>query len=497
MNEKQIALLVILSAAFIAFVILANILERKTINGIKSKTVGDGQYGTARWAAKSEIRQTFSFLPFEPQKWRKGEALPTIQGTVIGCRGKANTTALVDTGDVHTLMIGAAGKYTATGIHINFDSRLSLNGDNKAVQPGEAIMLCNSRTVKIDDDTIFVMTAGISGDGDDGIMWSFPLIIPSDCQTGDVYPIQIEYINNGATMDQFSNAPPYYEREQDQLMEAWVFTKGIVQGYIKIKEENTAPVDCTLGDVDNDGKINAVDASAVLAYYAMLSTGQDGGFTEAQKLASDVDNDGKINAVDASCILAYYAYISTGGKDSLEDFLNKPTINDFPLYNSRLNYIKANSKTVADCINTDISTQYSYSTEKKYALIDLNGDKSPELIITSGESNINKPIVVEIYTIDNNRLLRICQSQERLAYYLCENNVVASSGALGQQGGDTYYRYINGSELSIIEGIGYDYSSGHAIWTYSDEKTRKNITEFEAESIRNKYKGINYELTPF
>lgn len=109
MNEKQIVILILLSAAFIGFVILANALDNKSINGIKSKTVGDGQYGTARWATKSEIRQTFSFLPFEPQKWRKGENLPTIQGTVIGCRGKTNTTALVDTGDVHTLMIGAAG----------------------------------------------------------------------------------------------------------------------------------------------------------------------------------------------------------------------------------------------------------------------------------------------------------------------------------------------------------------------------------------------------
>ena len=109
MNEKQIVILILLSVIFIGFVILANVLDNKSINGIKSKTVGDGQYGTARWATKPEIRQTFSFLPFEPQKWRKGENLPTIQGTVIGCRGKTNTTALVDTGDVHTLMIGAAG----------------------------------------------------------------------------------------------------------------------------------------------------------------------------------------------------------------------------------------------------------------------------------------------------------------------------------------------------------------------------------------------------
>ena len=105
------------------------------LNNIKSKTVGDGQHGTARWATKSEIRKTYRHIPFTPNKWRKQaadgetptasrivkrrlfkikkkeqpeEALP--QGIVVGCTGgKHNTTALVDTGDVHVLMIGAAG----------------------------------------------------------------------------------------------------------------------------------------------------------------------------------------------------------------------------------------------------------------------------------------------------------------------------------------------------------------------------------------------------
>jgi len=48
-------------------------------------------------------------MPFEPEKWRNGENLPTVQGTIIGCKGHRNTVALVDTGDVHTMMIGAAG----------------------------------------------------------------------------------------------------------------------------------------------------------------------------------------------------------------------------------------------------------------------------------------------------------------------------------------------------------------------------------------------------
>ena len=109
MSEKQMILIGILAVFFIAFLVIVNLLDNKNINGIKAKTVGDGQYGTARWATKSEIKKTFSFLPFEPEKWRKGENLPTVQGTIIGCRGGKNTTAIIDTGDVHTLLIGAAG----------------------------------------------------------------------------------------------------------------------------------------------------------------------------------------------------------------------------------------------------------------------------------------------------------------------------------------------------------------------------------------------------
>lgn len=109
MNEKQIFILVILAVMFVAFIVIANMLDSKSINGIKAKTVGDGQYGTARWATKAEIKSAFSLLPFESEKWRKGKDLPTVQGTIVGCRGHRKTVALVDTGDVHTLMIGAAG----------------------------------------------------------------------------------------------------------------------------------------------------------------------------------------------------------------------------------------------------------------------------------------------------------------------------------------------------------------------------------------------------
>lgn len=110
MNEKQMILIGVLTVIFIAFIVLVNLLDNKSLNGIKSKRIGNGQYGTSRWATKPEIKKSFVSLPFEPEKWRKGKNLPTVQGTIIGCRGTGkNTVAMIDEGDVHTLMIGAAG----------------------------------------------------------------------------------------------------------------------------------------------------------------------------------------------------------------------------------------------------------------------------------------------------------------------------------------------------------------------------------------------------
>ena len=81
-----------------------------TLSGIKSRTVGDGQHGTARWATAKEIRQTYAHVPFKVKDWRRGQNLPTEQGLVLGCTGRKNeVTALVDSDDIHCLMIAASG----------------------------------------------------------------------------------------------------------------------------------------------------------------------------------------------------------------------------------------------------------------------------------------------------------------------------------------------------------------------------------------------------
>lgn len=84
--------------------------DQYSLNRIKSKQVGDGQYGTARFASEKEVRNTFVSLPYEAKAWRKGEHMPTAQGLLVGSYWQKNkVTAYIDESDVHMLMIGAAG----------------------------------------------------------------------------------------------------------------------------------------------------------------------------------------------------------------------------------------------------------------------------------------------------------------------------------------------------------------------------------------------------
>ncbi len=108
---QPVVMLVVAGGAMFAVIGGLSLLAHYyTLNGIKSKTVGDGQHGTACFATKKEIEETYTEVLYEPDKWCKGENLPNAQGLIIGSIERAGKLyALVDTGDVHCLMIGAAG----------------------------------------------------------------------------------------------------------------------------------------------------------------------------------------------------------------------------------------------------------------------------------------------------------------------------------------------------------------------------------------------------
>ena len=118
MNENTWPL-VTLCGGLLLFLLMVSVLTKNySLNNIKNKTVGDGQHGTARWATPKEIQKTYRIVPYRPQRWRRGKNLPTKQGIVLGSvsgggkrtsAGRSKIRALVDSDDIHCLMIGASG----------------------------------------------------------------------------------------------------------------------------------------------------------------------------------------------------------------------------------------------------------------------------------------------------------------------------------------------------------------------------------------------------
>ena len=111
MDTPVLALIIIAAVMFSIIALLTVWTDVYSINSIKSKKVGHGQYGSARFATEKEIRKTYEMVSYNPNQWREKQGDKSLpQGTVVGMRkyGK-QVYGLVDAGDVHTLMIGAAG----------------------------------------------------------------------------------------------------------------------------------------------------------------------------------------------------------------------------------------------------------------------------------------------------------------------------------------------------------------------------------------------------
>ena len=75
MDQSAILFIVLAGAAFLLIGVLAT-HSGGSLNGIKAKTVGDGQHGTARWATPKEISQTYSRVPSKPMTGGKEKICP-------------------------------------------------------------------------------------------------------------------------------------------------------------------------------------------------------------------------------------------------------------------------------------------------------------------------------------------------------------------------------------------------------------------------------------
>ena len=76
----------LIAAAAVMFLVIGGLsllAHYYTLNGIKSRTVGDGQHGTARFASKNEIKTTYKHISFRPKLWRQGQNLPLDRKSVV------------------------------------------------------------------------------------------------------------------------------------------------------------------------------------------------------------------------------------------------------------------------------------------------------------------------------------------------------------------------------------------------------------------------------
>ena len=98
-----IILVVLIAAYFISS-------SGKNLNSIKSKPVGDGQFGDQHWATKQELNNNLVIIPYEPEKWRNGENRPQLEGIILGAvKSGKKVSAYIDTSDNHTLSVSAPG----------------------------------------------------------------------------------------------------------------------------------------------------------------------------------------------------------------------------------------------------------------------------------------------------------------------------------------------------------------------------------------------------
>lgn len=117
----MLPLIIICLVVLVALIAIQLFANFHSLDSIKSRTVGDGQHGSARWATKGEINSYYKHISFEPEKWRKqarnGTPPELPQGWVVGAKFRLFRPPLaqIETDDVHIYQEAAAGWYKTTG----------------------------------------------------------------------------------------------------------------------------------------------------------------------------------------------------------------------------------------------------------------------------------------------------------------------------------------------------------------------------------------------
>lgn len=152
-------------------------------------------------------------------------------------------------------------------------------------------------------------------------------------KNGDRIPCRIKNVKSESNDTAFSDTVWLISQGEDFTGSSLVITDGVKTYNGNPLEPFTMKLDITsegppveddvrLGDVNDDGLVDASDASEILVEYANTSTGGDSTFTGELFRTADVNFDGFVDSNDASGVLRYYAYVQTGGELESGGFFN-------------------------------------------------------------------------------------------------------------------------------------------------------------------------------
>ncbi len=150
---------------------------------------------------------------------------------------KINVAASEAPGSVQTMKLtvsGADNEYASVGLHIYYDDRLTLEkNDRQYVKNEMESFIGTSRMAE--NGEVFFAAIGMDNNGEDGVLASMKFRLPEDAEAGNLYPVCIGYQSSAAAEDLFNSKSA---DDTGKLMQSYVFTQGIENGYIKVVEDS-------------------------------------------------------------------------------------------------------------------------------------------------------------------------------------------------------------------------------------------------------------------
>ncbi|MCM1133619.1 MAG: dockerin type I domain-containing protein [Ruminococcus flavefaciens] len=174
--------------------------------------------------------------------------------------------------------------------------------------PGKIVINDNALTLQNPSANPYNQKDYVFDNTSNGKRWIFS----SDLETDE--EIKFNFADNGFIVNSTSEHPVYVDFGNDDWKDIEQL-KATGNFMVTADEDNAVVLSIDpdndgvytaveKGDVNNDGVVNASDASAVLAAYSQFSTGSD---PIIYSYAFDYNSDGIINAADATGILSKYS----------------------------------------------------------------------------------------------------------------------------------------------------------------------------------------------